>query len=276
MKSKNKLFGELIKLFLAAAFLIIYLYPVILIFFSAVKSKPEMAANPSGFPSAITFEYFKKAFEKMSYLQSMFNSASIAVVVVFVLLITASMAAYAICRKGRKYNWIYFLFLAGMLVPFQMTMIPLYKIMLNLQLINKLSGVMSVYLATLAPFSIFLLTGFIKSIPRELEEAAYIDGAGMYRTFFSIVFPLLKGSLSTVAVLNTFSIWNDFLMPMLFLQSKNKLTLTVTLSNFQGMYFNDWSMIFAGVCLIVLPMLIIYLCAQKFIINGITAGAVKG
>lgn len=132
------------------------------------------------------------------------------------------------------------------------------------------------YLATLAPFSVFLLTGFAQSVPRELEEAAYIDGAGLYHTFFSIVFPLMKGSLATVAVLNTFTIWNDFLMPMLFLQCKNKLTLTVTLANFQGMYFNDWSMIFAGVCMIVLPMLIIYLCAQKFIINGITAGAVKG
>lgn len=135
---------------------------------------------------------------------------------------------------------------------------------------------MCVYLASLAPFSVFLLTGFVKSVPLELEAAAYIDGAGLYRTFFTIVFPLLRGSLATVAVLNTFTIWNDFLMPMLFLQSKNKLTLTVTLANFQGMYFNDWSMIFAGVCLIVFPMLVIYLCAQKFVINGITAGAVKG
>ena len=197
-------------------------------------------------------------------------------VVVGVLLVTASMAAYAIGRKGKKYNWIYFLFLSGMLVPFQMTMIPLYQFLMGLRLINKLSGVMCVYLASLAPFSVFLLTGFVKSVPLELEAAAYIDGAGLYRTFFTIVFPLLRGSLATVAVLNTFTIWNDFLMPMLFLQSKNKLTLTVTLANFQGMYFNDWSMIFAGVCLIVFPMLVIYLCAQKFVINGITAGAVKG
>lgn len=268
--------GEILKAAAALIFLVVYLYPIILIFFSSMKTKTEMANNPSGIPKEITLDYFKKAFDKMDYFRSAGNSALIVIIAVTLILIMSSMAAYAIARKGKKYNGIYFLFLAGMLVPFQMTMIPLYQFLMKFNLINKLSGVTCVYLATLAPFSVFLLSGFIKSIPKELEEAANIDGAGIYRTFFSIVFPLLKGPLATVAVLNTFTIWNDFLMPMLFLQSKEKLTLTVTLANFQGMYFNDWSMIFAGVCLIVLPMLIIYLCAQKFIINGITAGAVKG
>lgn len=124
--------------------------------------------------------------------------------------------------------------------------------------------------------SVFFLTGFVKTVPKELEEAAQCDGAGLYRTFFTIVFPLLKGALATVGILCTFSIWNDYLMPMLFLQSRDKLTVTVMLADFQGMYSNDWSMIFAGVCLIALPMLIIYLIAQKAIIGGITSGAVKG
>lgn len=270
---RKKLIGEIGILLVV---LLVHLYPIILIFISSIKTKAEMAANPFGFPREITWEYFMKAADKMQYGRSILNSALIVIVVVGILLLTSSMAAYAISRRGGHYNIFYFIFLAGMLVPFQMIMIPLYKYLMNFHMINKLSGVMCVYLATLAPFSVFLLTGFIRSVPRELEESAYLDGAGRYRTFFSIVFPLLRPSLATVAILNAFTIWNDYLMPMLYLQSKDKLTLTVTLANFQGMYFNDWSMIFAGVCLIVLPILILYLFAQKYIIGGMTAGAVKG
>lgn len=276
IKKTLSVIAEILKYILSIAFLIVFLYPIILILFSSVKTKKELAANPSGIPQNISFASFIKAFDKMNFLHSAGNSAIIVVVVISILLIMTSMAAYAISRKGGKFNVVYFYFLAGMMVPFQMTMIPLYKLLSTFRLINQLPGVMCVYLATLTPFAVFLLTGFVSSIPKELEEAAYIDGASVYRTFFSIVLPLLKGSLATVAVLNTFTIWNDFLMPMLFLQSKSKLTLTVTLANFQGMYFNDWSMIFSGVCMIVLPMLIVYLFAQKYIINGITAGAVKG
>lgn len=267
---------EVLKTVGTGLFLLIFLYPIILIFMTSVKTRQEITINPSGLPQDVTFEYFVQAFNKMKYLQSSLNSGIIVVVVITALIFVASMAAYAIARRGGKYNILYYFLLAGMMVPFQMRMIPLYQLMRNLNLINNLFGVMLVYMSSLSPFAVFLLTGFVKSIPKELEEAAYIDGADMYRTFFVIVFPLLKGSLTTVAVLNTFTIWNDFLMPMLFLQSSNKLTLTVTLANFQGMYNNDWSMIFAAVCMIVLPMLVIYLFAQRFIINGITAGAVKG
>lgn len=275
MKNR-KLIWKICIVLVLLGILLVHLYPILLIFISAVKTKAEMAANPFGFPKEITWEYFIKAADKMQYGQSVWNSALIVVVVVGILLLTSSMAAYAISRRGGIYNIFYFIFLVGMLVPFQMIMIPLYKYLMNFHMINKLSGVMCVYLATLAPFSVFLLTGFIKSVPKELEESAYLDGAGCYRAFFAIIFPLLRPSLATVAVLNAFTIWNDYLMPMLYLQSKDKLTLTVTLANFQGMYFNDWSMIFAGVCLIVLPILILYLLAQKYIIGGMTAGAVKG
>lgn len=261
---------------ISAVFLLIYLYPILLVFLSSVKTKHEMAVNPSGLPNQITFEYFQKAFKSMNYLKTIGNTAFIAAVAVFFLLVFASMAAYAIARRGRKYTWIYFLFLAGMMVPFQMRMTPLYKLVLNMGLMNQLTGVICVYMGSLAPMAVFILTGFVKTIPKELEEAAYIDGAGIYRTYFRIVMPLLKSALVTVAITNAFSIWNDFLMPMMFLQDRDKSTLTVMLANFQGMYFNDWSMIFSGVCLIVMPMLIIYLFAQRFIVDGLTGGAVKG
>ncbi len=280
MKNGGKRIFMLLKQFAgilaAAVCLVIHLYPVFIIFSSALKSKSELAFNPSGIPEKITFEHFSKAFDKMNYLQSTANTIIIVTAVVCFILIAASMAAYAISRKGGKYNWIYFLFLAGLMMPFQLRMIPLYKMMADFKLVNKLIGTILVYCGSQAPMAVFLLSGFVKTVPRELEEAAQIDGAGIYYTFFAIVFPLLKSPLVTVGILCTFSIWNDFLMPMLFLQAREKLTITVTLANFQGLYANDWSMIFAGVCLIVFPMLIIYLIAQKYIINGITAGAVKG
>ena len=256
---------------------LIHLYPILVVIFSAVKTKKELAINPFGLPKSITFEYFITAFNTMHYIRSLFNTATIAFLAVGILIILSSMSAYAIARKNNRfYNGIYMFFLAGLIVPFQMTMIPLYKVLQATRLISTFTGMICFYLAFLSPFSVFLLTGFVKTVPKELEEAARIDGCSLYGTFYRIVFPLLKPALSTVVVLNLFYIWNDFLAPMLYLQKGSSMTLTVQLNSFRGMYFNDWSLIFTGVCMIVGPMLLIYLFAQRFIISGITAGAVKG
>ncbi|MBN2983171.1 MULTISPECIES: carbohydrate ABC transporter permease [Cohnella] len=258
-------------------FTLVYIYPIVLIFLSAFKTPADLAANPFGLPEAWTGASFSKAFDTMHYFRSILNTIGIAVVSVAGVVIFASMAAYAISRRNNRfYNAVYLLFLAGMIVPFQMAMIPLYKVLQGLDIINTYQGVIFIYLGMLAPFSVFLLSGFVRGVPRELEEAALVDGSGMYRTFFRIVLPLLKPAVTTVTVLNLFSVWNDFLMPMLYLSDSRKATITVQLSSFQGMYYNDWSLIFAGVCLIVLPILVVYLFAQRFIISGITAGAVKG
>lgn len=256
---------------------LIHMYPIFIVLISSIKTKQELAANPFGLPRQVTFKYFIQAFGTMHYARSLTNTLVIAVFSVSLLLIISSMAAFAIARRNnRAYNTIYMFFIAGIIVPFQMTMIPLYKVLLSTKLINTYQGMIAFYLAFLAPFSVFLLCGFVKSVPRELDEAALIDGCGLFKSFFKIIFPLLKPALSTVAVLNTFTIWNDFLAPMLYMQKSSSMTLTVQLASFRGMYFNDWSLIFTGVCMIVAPMLIIYVFAQRFIIDGITAGAVKG
>ncbi|MCD9021514.1 carbohydrate ABC transporter permease [Cohnella silvisoli] len=256
---------------------ILFIYPILLVFLSSVKTKSELALRPFGFPEHWTTESFAKALRTMNYGRSLLNTSLIAFVSVACVVIMASMAAYAISRKNnRLYNGVYLLFIAGMIVPFQMAMIPLYKVLTALDLINTYQGVIFIYLGSLTPFSVFVLSGFVKGVPKELEEAASIDGSGVYSTFFRIVLPLLKPAMTTIIVLNLFTVWNDFLMPMLYLSDSKKATITVKLSAFQGMYFNDWSLIFAGVCLIVTPMLIVYLFAQRYIISGITAGAIKG
>ncbi|RKP51544.1 carbohydrate ABC transporter permease [Cohnella endophytica] len=256
---------------------LLYIYPILLVLLSAVKSKSELAMHPFGWPKKWTFDAFSKAFDTMHYLRSLLNTVGIAAISVAGVVLMAAMAAYVISRRdNRFYRGMYLVFLAGMIVPFQMAMIPLYKVLQTFHLINTYQGVIFIYLGMLAPFSVFILSGFVKGVPKELEEAAFVDGSGTYKTFFRIVLPLLKPAVTTVTVLNLFNVWNDFLMPMLYLSDSHKSTITVQLSAFQGMYNNDWSQIFAGVCLIVVPMLVIYLFAQRFIISGITAGAVKG
>ncbi|MFD2333799.1 carbohydrate ABC transporter permease [Cohnella sp. GCM10020058] len=277
MTAANRRFSAYTLRVLLWIFCIVNLYPVLLVLISSVKTKRDLSLSPYGVPKALTFEYFSAAFRTMHYFRSIGNTALIGFVSIAVTATIGAMAAYAIARRANRfYNAVYLLFLAGLIIPFQMTMIPLYKIMLAFRLISTYHGIIFIYLAALAPFTVFLLSGFVKSVPRELEEAARIDGCGLYGTFFRIVLPLLKPALMTVSILNLFTIWNDFLMPMLYLQDSAKLTITVQLASFQGMYFNDWSLIFAGVCMIVFPMIAVYLFAQRFIIEGITAGAVKG
>lgn len=256
---------------------IVYIYPILLVLLESVKTKADLAANPLGLPRELYFGNFVNAFKTMRYFRSLFNTTLIVAIAVAVCVVITSMAAYAIGRKGgRLYNGIYMFFLCGLIVPFQMVMIPLYKIMLGFKFINTYHGIIFVYLGTSAAFSVFLFSGFVKSVPRELEEAALIDGCGLYTTFFRIVFPLLKPAISTIAVLNTFSLWNDFLTPMLYLQKREMMTITVQLSAFVGQYYNYWSSIFAAIFLITYPMVIVYLFTQRYIISGITAGAVKG
>ncbi|UUZ84634.1 carbohydrate ABC transporter permease [Paenibacillus sp. P26] len=257
--------------------LVMHIYPVLLVLISSVKTKHELAINPFGLPKEMSFQSFNTAFQTMHYIRSVLNTSLIAVLSVGGIVVMAAMAAYIIVRRNNRfYNAMYYLFLAGMIVPFQMTMIPLYKVLLTYKLINTYQGVIFIYLGMLAPFSVFLLSGFVKNVPRELEEAALIDGCGVFKSFFKVVFPLLRPAVTTISVLNLFHIWNDFLMPLLYLSDNKKMTITVQLASFQGRYFNDWSLIFAGVCMIIFPMLVVYLFAQRFIISGITAGAVKG
>lgn len=272
---KKKLIGKVLGFFVLIAS-ILHVYPIFLVVLSSLKSRADLAKNPFGLPKEWAFENYMQAFDKMNYFQSFANSVIVVLITMVPLIIFSSMAAYAIVRKGGKYNWLYMVFVFGLIVPYQMIMIPLYQTVKNIGLLDSHVGLAVVYLALFAPFSVFLFTGFIKSVPLELEEAAYIDGCGTYRTFFLIVFPLLKPGIATIAVLNIFNIWNDFLQPMMFLSTRSKNTLVVQIYQFVGQYTNNWPLIFSSICIIVVPIFVVYVFAQKYIIGGITAGAVKG
>jgi raffinose/stachyose/melibiose transport system permease protein len=256
---------------------LIHIYPIFLVAISALKPKEDLYDNPIALPARITFDNFINAFNKMDYLRSLFNTLLLVSITVFIIIFLSSAASYAIVRRNTKfYNKLYFFFLAGMMMPFHMIMIPLFKYMTMFKLINTYHGIIIVWLGITAGFSMFVFSGFIKTVPKELEESGLIDGCGLYRIYFLIVFPILKPVVATLTVLMTFRYWNDFLMPMLFLSKNSMKPLVPRLASFVGEYFNDWSLIFSAIFMIVYPVLVVYIFAQKYIIKGLTAGAVKG
>ena len=171
----------------------------------------------------------------------------------------------------------YSVFLVGLIIPFQVSIIPLYKIISGVNLMNTHLGVILVNVFCInLPLSIFLMRGFINTVPQELEEAALIDGCGTFQCFWRIIFPLLKPIVSTVAILNTLAIWNDFMTPLLFLQSSEKQVLLQQVYRNVGPFSTDWTSFFPMLVMATLPLVIFYFIMQRQIIEGVVAGAVKG
>jgi raffinose/stachyose/melibiose transport system permease protein len=193
------------------------------------------------------------------------------------LIILSAMAAYPIQRNNtRFYKNLYLYFVMGLMFPTLLILLPLYRILSFIHLINTRLGIILCYIGGNIPFLVFYNVGFIQTIPKELDEAALIDGASKYQVFWKIIFPLLKNSLLTVIVIQMVWIWNDFLTPLVFLQSYDKMTVMVGMSNFIGERGADWPLIFAFMTISVLPVIVLYVIFQKYIENGLVAGAIKG
>ncbi|MFC5405361.1 carbohydrate ABC transporter permease [Cohnella soli] len=254
-------------------------YPVFLMIVDAFKTREGMAERPFGFPSPseFTLDNMTNAIYKLKFYQPLLNSVWITLVSIILIILVSSLAAYPIARKKTKlYSFMYFFFLAGLMIPYQLAIITLYKEVMWLGLMNQGLGLILVYGGIMLSFPIFFYSGFIKTVPYELEEAALIDGYGRYRIFFRIVFPLLKPATATIAVLMILSLWNEFTMALLFLQKPDKVTLTVVTYAFKGQYHVHWPNMFAGLLISIFPMVVLFLSVQRFFIRGITAGALKG
>ncbi len=280
MKSRGS-FGKgavYVLLFLIA---VIFLAPVAIIFINSVKGNFYISSSPFNFPTAETFvgfENFIKGFDQSDFMRSFANSALITVLSVFGIVILTSMTAWYIVRiKNSLTRIIYYLFVFSMVVPFQMVMYTVTYLAFEFRLNNPV-GIIFVYLGFGAGLSVFMFSGFIKSIPKEIEEAAIIDGCGPIRAFFTIIFPILKPTAITVAILNAMWIWNDYLLPYLLLGSGENKTLPVAVQMaLTGGYGNkDMGALMAMLVLAILPIIIFYLFCQKYIIRGVVAGAVKG
>ena len=255
----------------------VYLFPIYLEITIALKSQNDFARNLFGLPKVIVFQNLIDVFKKMRIPIVTMNSLFIATTVIIILLLCSSLAAYAIARRNNGlFKGIYIFFMAGMMVPFQLAMIPLYKLIRDLGLMNSYLGVVCIYTAECVPLGIMIFTGFIKSIPRVLDESATIDGCSYFMVYRKIILPFLRLSIIPVIVLNIVFIWNDLLTPLLFLGSKH-LTIITALYNFRGAtYTTDWTMVFAGSVITMIPLVVIFLFLQRYFIEGMVLGAVKG
>ena len=258
---------------------ITFLYPIALVFMNSFKSKLFISDAPFAFPTSDTFVQFQNYIDgisKTGLLQAAGRSAFITVFSVIGIVFFTSMTAWWIVRVKNKFTAvIYYLFVFAMIVPFQTVMYTLSKITDTLNLGN-MYGIIIVYLGFGAGLSVFMFSGFVKSIPISLEEAAMIDGCNPIQIFFQVVFPILKPTAITVAVLNAMWIWNDYLLPTLVLDSE-KPTIPMAVQYLKGGYGSiDMGAMMAMLVLAILPIIIFYLSCQKYIIKGVAAGAVKG
>lgn len=277
-----KKFQRLIIEIVAIVICVCYLFPIYIVLVNAFKNRSELYENMLALPKRLTFEYFLKAMEKMNILKAFGNSLIVTVISIAILVVLASMTAWMFVRTNNKFSKIMFLvFVATMIIPFQTIMMPLMQVMgwvrdhLHIQMLNSLGGLIYMNVGFGASMAVFLYHGFVKSIPISLEEAATIDGCNKFRVFWKIVFPMLKPTTVTVMILDVIWIWNDYLLPSLVLSSKDLRTIPLSTASFFGQFTIEWNMAMAGLMMTIIPVIIFYLAAQKYIIKGVAAGAVK-
>ena len=261
--------------------LLLFLYPIYIVIVNSFKFKRDIIVEPLALSGSkgTTVNNYLEAFESMNFPKVFTNSFIITVSSVILIILTSSTAAYLFVRKDWKLNkFIYLLMIASMVIPFQVLMIPLVSIYgAQLNLLNSRLTLILMHTGFSVSMSVFMYRSYIRtSIPLSLEEAAKIDGATIYQTFWQIVFPLLKPITSTLAILYAVSIWNDFLLPSLVLTKKQLFTLPIATQMFYGTYSSNLGLIMSSLVMVALPIVILYLFLQKQVINGVVAGAVKG
>ncbi|WP_170948015.1 carbohydrate ABC transporter permease [Paenibacillus sp. 7516] len=258
-------------------FAILFFFPIFFNLMSAFKSNGEIMRNALSLPTSLYLENFKYLLTETEFPRAILNSLILTVVSIVMQILIIPMAGYAIERRNARWtNFVFLYFLAGMMIPFQAYMIPLFKELKMLGLYGSLAGPILVYIAGAIGFGCLLYTSFVKGIPKEIEEAAEIDGCSRYSIFWRIVFPLLGPVTASMIILNGLGIWNDFLMPMLVLPSGEPKTMVVEIYRYIGEFSSRWDMIFAGTALSVVPVLIVFVALQRYFVKGISAGATKG
>lgn len=260
---------------LAVIVSLIMFTPIFLIIINAFKATGEAMTMTIDLPKNLVWENFSIVIEKGKLLRSFFNSLLYAGGSTALAVVLGSMSAYVFSRRRNNgFNVLYMYVVLGMVIP--VNYVALMKVMQILHLTNSAIGIILLYAAIQTPFTIFLLYGFVSKIPVELDEAAVIDGCNPRQLYFTIVMPLLKPALVTATVLCFLNTWNEFVMPLYFLNSSDKWPMTLAVYNFFGQYETSWNLICADVILTCAPVILMYLFGQKYIVGGQTAGAVKG
>ncbi len=258
---------------------VIILFPILIVLIPTFQTVQESSQGILKLPSQINLNNYIDAWKQSKFPVALKNSLIITISTIIINILIGSIAAFpmAIREKNRIYRAAFYLFLIGLMLPFQAIMIPLYVLMgRTLKLTNTYIGTILVYVAMTLPITIFFFSQFIKTIPREMEEAAVIDGCGYLRMFFRIFFPLLKPITSAVIIQNMIFLWNDLLVPLILIDKTQLKPIMPKVYMFFGQYYNQWNLAFSVLILGAIPFLLLFLLLQKQFIKGLSAGAVKG
>ena len=289
MKIKEKTSRVVLKTVVAILIAVYVLFPFFLVVINSCKTTNDITANPIGLTGVSISNLITNLSDVINNTHFMFWSAFgcsviITVLSLVLLALLGAMAAWVICRNKTKWSVvIYFTFIASMIIPFQVVMLPLISTFrdvgkfIGISMLQSIPGIIFAYLGFGGAMTVFILNGFIKGIPMELEEAASIDGCSPEQTFFIVILPLLKPVITTVTILNGMWIWNDYLLPSMMLGQNGVVkTLPVAVQAFVGSYVKQWNLILAAALLAIVPILILFFIAQKQIMEGMIEGAVKG
>lgn len=273
-KKWKKVTAEIIMLIIA----LIFIYPIGLVLINSFKSFSEVMSNVLALPKHMTLSNYTYVWKYVNYPRLFLNNLIITTVGTLGIIFFGSFAAYKLSRTKTRYSWVIFMFcIIPILIPFQTIMITVVKVAKIMHLTNSVLGLGIQYWGFGAPLAVFIYHGFIKGIPREIDESAIMDGASSFKTFFTIIFPLLRPVTATIAIINVMWIWNDFLLPLLMVNGSNSTrTLTLAAYTFVGQYTTDWQYTMAAVTMAVFPSIVFFILMQKNIIKGVTEGAIKG
>ncbi|HGG06714.1 MAG TPA: carbohydrate ABC transporter permease [Aliiroseovarius sp.] len=260
-------------LVISAAFV---LYPIFMMVMSGFKTNGEIFASPFALPKSLNFDNYKVIWTQTDVPRYLLNSTIVTVISVFLLLVTGTMAAYAISRyRFRGSIMVSLFFLAGLMLPLRLAIIPLFIQLKYLGLVNNLAGLIFIYTAMSLPSTVFILTGFLRALPGELEDSARMDGASELRIMVQIMVPLITPAMVIAGIYNAVPIWNDFFFPLIFIQDPQLKTLAQGLTSFFGEYSVNFGVLYAGLTLAALPVVVVFIIQSKRFIAGMTAGAIK-
>ncbi|TXK02500.1 carbohydrate ABC transporter permease [Microbacterium mitrae] len=264
----------------ASSFLWIYaavsIAPLLLMVSNSLRTTQDMAKDPLGLPLSPNFTSYQKAWVTASFETYFLNSLFVTIASVVISTAVSLLAAYAFARtKSKLFRTLEGLFLSGLMLPVYLAILPLFFLLDSLGMVSNLWSLILVYAALGIPFSTFVLASFFRQLPIELDEAARLDGAGAFSTFFRVHLPLVKPAIATVIVFRFVPVWNDFFYPLILIRDQSAYTLPVGITRFFGEYQTDWATLFAGLTLATIPLVILFLVATKQIVSGLTAGMSK-
>lgn len=254
---------------------LVWLYPFYLMIVNSLKSRKELFNNTLGLPKEVVGTNYTEAFDRLDFVKSFFNTLTITFFSIILLVLCSSLAAYGLSRGKKKISdKVYFIITLTMLIPFQAIMIPLISVAGKANMLSK-PGLIFMYLGLGSSMAIFLYYGALRGIPKALDEAATIDGANRWQVFIHVIFPMLKPTTMTVIVLNSLWFWNDYLLPSLVVNKEGSYTISLKMFYFFGEYSKQWNLALAGLIIAIIPIIILYIFAQKHIMKGISDGAIK-